>query len=228
MEGCRVNYYFTGALIILLCSLAFCVTPAYPNTTQNNTSGSNTSITGGYTSSATNTYQSGSSNNTTTTNNTTSNIRSAPPTAAAPNVTNSGSDVCLSGASGGIQTFGLGVSGGKSFRDKNCERIKLSRELNTLGMKVAAVAILCQDERVFESMIQAGTPCPIDGKIGKEAKALWSKYDHERPDYDTYVKRMKDRKKIDEELAKLKAEKEAAEKYKQDNFIKAKDWKGPR
>ena len=38
MEGCRVSYYFTGALIILLCSLAFCVTPAYPNTTQNNTS----------------------------------------------------------------------------------------------------------------------------------------------------------------------------------------------
>ena len=76
-------------------------------------------------------------------------------------------------------------------------------------MKVAAVAILCQDERVFESMIQAGTPCPIDGKIGKEAQALWSKYDNERPDYNVYVKRMKDREKIDEELAKLKAKKEA-------------------
>ena len=62
-------------------------------------------------------------------------------------------------------------------------------------MKVAAVAILCQDERVFESMIQAGTPCPIDGKIGKEAKALWSKYDHERPDYKVYFKRMEERKK---------------------------------
>jgi pyruvate/2-oxoacid:ferredoxin oxidoreductase beta subunit len=69
-------------------------------------------------------------------------------------------------------------------------------------MKVAAVAILCQDERVFESMIQAGTPCPIDGKIGKEAKALWSKYDHERPDYDTYVKRMKEREIKEEEIAK--------------------------
>jgi len=69
-------------------------------------------------------------------------------------------------------------------------------------MKVAAVAILCQDERVFESMIQAGTPCPIDGKIGKEAKALWSKYDHERPDYDIYVKRMKAREKKEKALAK--------------------------
>ena len=69
-------------------------------------------------------------------------------------------------------------------------------------MKVAAVAILCQDERVFESMIQAGTPCPIDGKIGKDALSLWGKYDHERPDYETYVKRMKKREKIDEKLAK--------------------------
>ena len=67
-------------------------------------------------------------------------------------------------------------------------------------MKVAAVAILCQDERVFESMIQAGTPCPIDGKIGKDALALWSKYEHERPDYDIYVKRMKKREKKNKEI----------------------------
>ena len=178
---------------------------AFADTTQNNTSGSNTNISGGYTSSATNTYQSGSSNNTTTTNNSTSNIKSAPPTAAAPNVTNSGSDVCLAGASAGIQTFGVGVSGGKHFIDKNCERLKLARILNDFGMKVAAVAILCQDERVFESMIQAGTPCPIDGKIGKEAKVLWSKYDHERPDYDIYVKRMKEREIKEEEIAKKAA-----------------------
>ena len=175
----------------------------YADTTQNNTSGSNTSITGGYTSSATNTYQSGSSNNTTTTNNSTSNMRSAPPTASAPSVTNSGSDVCLAGASAGVQTFGIGVSGGKSFRDKNCERIKLSRELNTLGMKVAAVAILCQDERVFFAMEQAGTPCPFEGKIGKEAKAAWKKYDKLRPDYDQYVNNLKIIEKKNEEEQKL-------------------------
>ena len=144
--------------LITLLLISFVVVFAKADTTQNNTSGSNTSITGGYTSTATNTYQSGSSNNTTTTNNSTSNIRSAPPTATAPNVTNSGSDVCLAGASAGVQTFGVGISGGKSFRDKNCERLKLSRELNNLGMKVAAVAILCQDERVFFAMEQAGTP----------------------------------------------------------------------
>ena len=232
MESCRVNYYFTGALIILLCSLAFCVTPAYPNTTQNNTSGSNTSITGGYTSSATNTYQSGSSNNTTTTNNSTSNMRSAPPTASAPSVTNAGSDVCLAGASAGVQTFGIGVSGGKSFRDKNCERIKLSRELNSLGMKVAAVAILCQDERVFFAMEQAGTPCPFEGKIGKQAKAAWKKYDKLRPDYETYVQNLKIiEKKNEEEQAQITKEMEALDKSKQKEDVQTKqkiDWKEPK
>ena len=216
MEMARMSYRFTAILIALLCLLALFVEPAYPNTTQNNTSGSNTSITGGYTSSATNTYQSGSSNNTTTTNNSTSNMRSAPPTASAPSVTNAGSDVCLAGASAGVQTFGIGVSGGKSFRDKNCERIKLSRELNSLGMKVAAVAILCQDERVFFAMEQAGTPCPFEGKIGKQAKAAWKKYDKLRPDYETYVNNLKiiqkkndeEQKQITKDLNKMDQEKE--------------------
>jgi len=205
---------------------------AFANTTQNNTSGSNTSITGGYTSSATNTYQSGSSNNTTTTNNSTSNMRSAPPTAAAPNVTNSGSDVCLAGASAGIQTFGVGVSGGKSFRDKNCERIKLSRELNTLGMKVAAVAILCQDERVFFAMEQAGTPCPFEGKIGKQAKAAWKKYDKLRPDYDQYVNNLKIIEKKNEEEQKeitKQMTKMDIDKQKHDMKIKQKvEWESPK
>ena len=165
---------------------------------QTNVSGSNTSIEGGYTGGAT-TYESGSSSNTTTNSTSNSNIRSAPPTSSAPSFNSMTQDVCAVGASAGVQTFGVGISGGKHFIDKNCERLKLSRILNDFGMKVAAVAILCQDERVFESMIQAGTPCPIDGKIGKDALALWKKYDHERPDYKTYVKRMKKRKKVDKE-----------------------------
>ena len=205
---------------------------AFADTTQNNTSGSNTDISGGYTSSATNTYQSGSSNNTTTTNNSTSNIKSAPPTAAAPNVTNSGSDVCLAGASAGVQTFGVGISGGKSFRDKNCERIKLSRELNSLGMKVAAVAILCQDERVFEAMEQAGTPCPFEGKIGAEAKLAWSKYNKLRPDHETYVKNLEIKEEADEqEVKEMTIEFEKIEKENQKSQIKDKkniDWESPK
>ena len=227
-----MSYRFTAILIALLCLLALFVEPAYPNTTQNNTSGSNTSITGGYTSSATNTYQSGSSNNTTTTNNSTSNMRSAPPTASAPSVTNAGSDVCLAGASAGVQTFGVGISGGKSFRDKNCERIKLSRELNSLGMKVAAVAILCQDERVFFAMEQAGTPCPFEGKIGKQAKAAWKKYDKLRPDYETYVQNLKIiQKKNDEEEKQMTKDLTKMDKEKEKEDIQTKqkiDWKEPR
>jgi len=167
---------------------------AYSAETQTNVSGSNTSIEGGYEQSTT--YESGSESSSTTTNTSNSNIRSSPPTAGAPSYNSMTQDVCAVGASAGIQTFGLGVSGGKHFIDKNCERLKLARILNDFGMKVAAVAILCQDERVFESMIQAGTPCPIDGRIGKEAMKLWEKYDFERPDYKAYVKRMKLREKV--------------------------------
>ena len=187
-------------LSILL--LLLFTTSAIAGSTQTNTSGSNTAIEGGYTSTATTTYQSGSSSNSTTSNTTNSNIKSAPPTAGAPSYNSMTQDVCAVGVSMGVQTFGIGVSGGKHVIDKNCERLKLARILNDFGMKVAAVAILCQDERVFESMIQAGTPCPIDGKIGKDAQALWSKYDHERPDYDLYVKRMKAREKKEEKIAR--------------------------
>jgi hypothetical protein len=206
--GNNMNYYFTGILIILMTVLAVFVKPAYPAESQTNVSGSNTSIEGGYTGGAT-TYQSGSSSNTASTTNSTSNVKSAPPTASAPSYNSMTQDVCSTGASLGVQTFGLGITGGKHFIDKNCERLKLSRILNDFGMRVAAVAILCQDERVFEAMIQAGTVCPIDGKIGAEAMKLWSKYDHERPDYKIYVKRMTAREKEEKRLEKIRLKKEA-------------------
>ena len=195
-----MNYYFTGILIILLCLLSW-VGPAYPAETQTNVSGSNTSIEGGYTGGAT-THESGSTSTSTTNSTSNSNIKSAPPTASSPSYNSMTQDVCAVGGSLGVQTFGLGISGGKHFIDKNCERLKLARILNDFGMRVAAVAILCQDERVFESMISAGTVCPIDGKIGKEAMSLWSRYGHERPDYKTYVKRIKDREKADKKAQK--------------------------
>ena len=184
---------YLSALLFLV--LLVCSTTAYAGSTQTNVSGSNTAIEGGYTGGAT-TYESGSSSSSTTNNTSNSDIRSAPPSAGAPSYNSMTQDVCAVGASAGLQTFGIGVSGGKHFIDKNCERLKLARILNDFGMKVAAVAILCQDERVFESMIQAGTPCPIDGRIGKQAMKLWEKYDFERPDYKAYVKRMKQREKV--------------------------------
>jgi hypothetical protein len=221
--------YLSILLLLLFTSSAIA------GSTQTNTSGSNTAIEGGYTSTASTTYQTGSSSNTTTNSTSNSSIKSAPPTASAPSYNSMTQDVCAVGISAGIQTFGIGISGGKHSVDKNCERLKLARILNDFGMKVAAVAILCQDERVFESMIQAGTPCPIDGKIGSEAKQLWGKYDHERPDYKTYVKRMDDRRKADEaEQKRITKEMDAMdkvnakEKAKVEKAKKMKDWKHPK
>ena len=117
-------------------------------------------------------------------------------------------DVCSMGVSGSLSTLGVGISGGKHVRDLNCERIKLSKVLYDYGMKVASVSILCQDERVFEAMQMAGTPCPFEGKIGKEALEQWNKYDIERPDYDSYVSKLESRSIIDEELAEIARQEE--------------------
>lgn len=102
-------------------------------------------------------------------------VKSPPPTAIAPAITTINNDVCAVAASGAVQTQILGISMGGTRTDTNCERIKLSKNLYDMGMKVAAVATLCQDERIFTAMIAAGTPCPIEGKIGADARAEWAR-----------------------------------------------------
>lgn len=104
----------------------------------------------------------------------TTTVKSPPPTAVAPAITVINSDVCAVAASGAVQTQILGISMGGTMTDKNCERLKLARGVYDMGMKVAAVAIMCQDERVFSAMMNAGTPCPVDGKIGEQAKEIWA------------------------------------------------------
>ncbi len=108
-----------------------------------------------------------------TTSNSTTTVKSPPPTAVAPAITTINNDVCATAASGAVQTQILGISMGGTTRDMNCERIKLSKNLYDMGMKVAAVATLCQDDRVFQAMLDAGTPCPVQGKIGESAKEIW-------------------------------------------------------
>ena len=108
-----------------------------------------------------------------TSSNSTTTVKSPPPTAVAPAITTINNDVCATAASGAVQTQILGVSIGSTVRDMNCERIKLSKNLYDMGMKVAAVATLCQDDRVFQAMLDAGTPCPVQGKIGAQAKEIW-------------------------------------------------------
>lgn len=104
-------------------------------------------------------------------------VKSPPPSAVAPAITTMNNDLCAVGVSGAAQTQILGIAIGSTFVDKNCERLKLSKNLYDMGMKVAAVATLCQDERVFVAMKNAGTPCPINGKIGAEALKEWDSRD---------------------------------------------------
>ena len=104
-----------------------------------------------------------------------------PPTASAPSVVVNNSDVCKSAYSAGIQTGIVGMASGVTVADENCERIKLSRSLYGMGMKVAAVSMLCQDARAFDAMWMAGTPCPYKGAIGDDAKTAWEENPEDAP-----------------------------------------------
>ena len=108
-------------------------------------------------------------------------VKSPPPSAISPAINSLNSDLCTVGVSGAVQTQILGISGGSTVRDMNCERIKLAKNLFDMGMKVAAVSTLCQDNRVFSAMMDAGTPCPIDGKIGSDAKQAWDSDPNRKP-----------------------------------------------
>ena len=188
------------------------VTQAVTNNTTSNNTSSNTS-----TSANTNVNNSTSESNVTTNNQNTNNnninanntntnvnqssstqvieqrVKSPPASAIAPSIMSYSQDLCTTGRSGALQGQLFGFSGGTTVRDMNCERLKLSKYLYDMGMKVASVSLLCQDNRVFQAMEMAGTPCPYKGKIGKEATAAWASHTDERPDseglYDAFMKK---------------------------------------
>ena len=166
------------------------VTNTNTNTNTNNSTNNNTSTS---TSTVSTNNQNVNTNNNTAvnTNNNTStstqkieqDINSPPASAIAPSIMSYSQDLCTTGVSGAFQGQLFGLSGGKAVRDENCERLKLSKYLYDTGMKVASVAILCQDSRVFKAMEMAGTPCPYLGKIGEEASVAWVVNKTDRPDY---------------------------------------------
>jgi hypothetical protein len=117
----------------------------------------------------------------TTDGNTTTTLKSPPASAISPTINTSNSDLCTFGVAGAVQTQILGISTGTQFTDENCERLKNSKTLYDMGMKVAAVSLMCQDTRVFDAMMNAGTPCPYKGMIGEEAKAGWAANNEETP-----------------------------------------------
>ena len=141
--------------------------------TQSNNAGSNTAITGGYESSTT--YQSGSSSNTTTNNetNNSTNQKTAVNSASAPSMSVYGQDSCVIPLAAGVTVIGFSGSFGSYMVDEECERRKSVAVLAKLGMKVAAISLMCQNKDVWQAMMDAGTPCPIEGLIGAKAKEKW-------------------------------------------------------
>ena len=117
-------------------------------------------------------------------------IKTAPPSAIAPSIMSYSQDLCTTGASSAVQTQFFGVSTGRSVRDENCERLKNSMALYDMGMKVAAVALLCENPGLWRSMMQAGTPCPYKGKIGEEARIAWEQNPEDRPDWEDVKKEL--------------------------------------
>jgi hypothetical protein len=133
----------------------------------------------------------------TTKSDTTTTLKSPPASAISPTINTSNSDLCTFGVAGAVQTQILGISMGAQVTDKNCERLKNAKTLYDMGMKVAAVSVMCQDKRVFDAMMNAGTPCPYDGLIGEDAKAAWKVHSGEQPqegDQEPKVERTNDEK----------------------------------
>ena len=169
------------------------------NSTANNTNlstNNNNNVSTSTSSSTVNTENINTNNNTNTSQNvntstSTSNatqkvtqrIKTAPPSAVAPSIMSYSQDLCTTGASSAVQTQFFGISSGRSVRDENCERLKNSKALYDMGMKVAAVALLCQNEKIFRAMEQSGSPCPYKGKIGAEAQKAWDENPEDRPDW---------------------------------------------
>ena len=186
--------------------------PASSTDTVTNTTTSNTvSSSSNTVSSSSNTVSNTTASNTVSSNTTGSTvIDKAPSTASSPSVVVNNSDVCVSGVSGAVQTSVFGVSGGTTVRDKNCERLKLARSLYGMGLKVAGVSLLCQDVRVFDAMMAAGTPCPFQGKIGTAAKTAWLADPTQSPE-GTKIRADALAKAAIEEAARLEAEERAEE-----------------
>lgn len=195
MINCKDIFKALGILLLLVFFLSIesqaDVTSSGSTTnTQSNNAGSNTAITGGYESSTT--YQSGSSSNTTTSNttNNSTNQKTAAAGASAPSMSAYSQQTCVVPITGGISTVTLGLIGGTYVEDEKCNRRLNADKLNKFGMKVAAISLMCKDPEVFSAMMDAGTPCPFDGMIGKDASKAWNDNAELRPDYYAYKKKI--------------------------------------
>ena len=108
-------------------------------------------------------------------------VDKTPPTASSPSINVVNSDICQTGTSAALQTGIFGLSGGTTTTDSVCQRIKLARSVFGMNLKIAGIALLCQDVRVWDAMWMAGSPCPFLGKIGDAARDEWIKFPEKSP-----------------------------------------------
>jgi hypothetical protein len=202
-----VKRLFLVALALVLSTAPINATDTVTTTNTTNTVSSSSNTV----SSSSNTVSNTTASNTVSSNTTGSTvIDKAPSTASAPSVVVNNSDVCVSGLSSAVQTSVFGAAVGTTVRDKNCERLKLARSLYGMGLKVAGVSLLCQDKRVFDAMMSAGTPCPFEGKIGAQARLAWLA-DPTRAPEGTKIRADAIEKAAKEEAARQEAEEKAEE-----------------
>jgi hypothetical protein len=100
-------------------------------------------------------------------------VKSPPPSAISPSITTINNKMCSSGVAAAVQTQIFGISMGTTVRDSNCEMIIKAESLFNMQMKTAAVSVMCQDSAIWWAMWDAGTFCPVEGKVGIEAKNYW-------------------------------------------------------
>ena len=100
-------------------------------------------------------------------------VKSPPPSAISPSITTINNKMCSSGVAAAVQTQIFGISMGTTITDKNCEMIIKAESLFNMQMKTAAVSVMCQDAAIWWAMWDAGTFCPVEGKVGVEAKNYW-------------------------------------------------------
>jgi len=154
-----------------------------------------------------NTYSGGQTNTTNSTSTNTSTASQIPVASAnSPSYSSMSQDVCSMGVSGSVSSTFVGISGGKHVYDEECIRFKTVKLLMDLKMNVPAITVLCQKKDVFIAFMEADTPCPFQGVIGPEAKALWEKYPKLRPDYEEYMARLEYMAEVDIKILKKKAD----------------------
>jgi hypothetical protein len=81
--------------------------------------------------------------------------------AIAPSYMSNGMETCLQGSGGSIQTGIIGITRGSYESDVDCNRRRDAKVLSDLGMKVAAIARMCEDVKVWRSLFISATPCPV-------------------------------------------------------------------